>query len=112
MSKPPQLKVSTEWVSVEVISEADVFPTFRGYAPVLHVRIEDTTNESILYISAVSLCERLEELRKQNGGRFTGLRFGVRKESEEHYAKYEVRETKDGVREIELLKRTRDLSAD
>ena len=67
MSKemPPTLKVSTGWIELETISEPDVILTFKGYAPILRVRKLRTNVEFILYISAKSLAEPLEELRKK-----------------------------------------------
>ena len=64
----PALKVSTGWIELEIISEPDVVLGFRGYTPILRVRKSRTSVEYILYISAKSLAEPLEELRKKNGG--------------------------------------------
>ena len=57
MSKklPPSLKVSTGWIELEIISEADVVLTYRGYAPILQVRKISNDLEYIFYISAASL---------------------------------------------------------
>jgi hypothetical protein len=44
----------------------------------------------ILYISSKSISEALEPLRQGNGGNFTGLKFKVRKASEDKMAPYEV----------------------
>ena len=60
----PSLKVSTGWIELEIVSEPDVVLTFKGYAPILRVRKSRTGVEYILYISAKSLAEPLEELRK------------------------------------------------
>ena len=64
----PSLKVSTGWIPLEIISEPDVVLTFRGYAPILRVQKCRTGVEYSLYISAKSLAEPLEELRKNNDG--------------------------------------------
>ena len=92
MSKENQsfLKVSTKWIGVEAISEPDVVLTFKGYAPILHIREIRTGIEYRLYISAKSLAEPLEELRKDNNGIFKGIQFRVRKEGTDQMAKYEV----------------------
>ena len=92
MSKeiPPSLKVSTGWIELEVISEAEVVLTFKGYAPVLRVRKLSNDLEYILYISARSLGESLEAMRKNNQGLFAGIQFRIRKESIDQMAKYEI----------------------
>ena len=83
--KTPQLKVGEGWIGVFVKM------TVRGYAPVLPVKVVKTSLDYILYISAKSLAEPLEELRTQNDGGFTNLRFEVRKEGTERSSRYEVR---------------------
>ncbi len=92
MSKelPPSLKVSTEWIELEIISEADVILTTFGYAPFLLVREITTDIDYRFYISAKSLAIPLEKLRKDNNGIFEGVQFRVRKESTEPKAPYEV----------------------
>ena len=87
---PPFLKVGTEWIGLEMISEPDVVLTFKGYAPILQVREISTGSEYRFYISAKSLAKSLEELRRHNGGVFKGIQFRVRKESMDKMAKYEV----------------------
>lgn len=92
MSKevPPFLKIGTEWIELEIISEPDVILTAFGYAPFLRVREITTDNEYRFYISAKSLAVPLEKLRKDNGGMFRGIQFRVRKESMDQKARYEV----------------------
>ena len=86
----PSLKVSTGWIELEIVSEPDVVLTFKGYAPILRVRKVRTSVEYQLYISAKSLAEPLEELRKSNLGIFKGIRLRIRKESMEQMAKYAI----------------------
>lgn len=86
----PPLKVGTGWIELEIVSEPDVVLTFKGYAPILRVRNSRTGLEYLLYISAKSLAEPLEVLRKKNAGIFMGIRFRIRKESMEQMAKYEI----------------------
>ena len=90
MPQLPQLRVGTDWITITVIGPVDVIASF-GYAPVLPVRNEATGQDYILYISAKSLSEQLEPLRTKNGGAFKGLRFSIRKESENQMAKYELK---------------------
>ena len=86
----PSLKVGTGWIEIEIISEPDVVLSFRGYAPILRVRKSRTGVEYLLYISAKSLAEPLEEFRKNNSGAFKGIQLRIRKESMERTSKYEI----------------------
>ena len=90
----PSLKVGTGWIGIEVISEPDVVLTLRGYAPILRVRKSKSGVDFLLYISAKSLAEPLEELRKNNNGMFKGIQLQIRKESMERTSKYEIKVTK------------------
>ena len=71
------------------------FLTFKGYAPILRVRKLSNELEYILYISAKSLGEPLEKLRKNNGGVFKGIQFRVRKGGKEPMSPYEIEEKND-----------------
>lgn len=84
------LKVGIGWIELEIISEPDVVLTFRGYAPILRVRKISNDLEYMLYISAKSLGEPLEMLRKNNAGTFKGIQFRIRKESMDQMAKFEI----------------------
>ena len=90
MPQLPQLKVGTDWITITVTGTVEVITSF-GYAPVLPVRKENMSQEYILYISAKSLSEQLEPLRKKNVMGFIGLKFSIRKESEDKMAKYELK---------------------
>jgi len=91
MTRLPQLLVGTVWITITVTGPVDVIANLKGYAPVLPVRKEATQQEYILYISAKSLTEQLEPLRKKNGMEFIGLKFSIRKESGDQMAKYELK---------------------
>lgn len=86
----PFLKVSVEWIELEIISESDVALTTFGYTPFLKAREIRTDVEYRLYISAKSLAEPLEKLRKNNSDTFEGIQFRIRKESTDRKARYEV----------------------
>ena len=83
-------RASETWKSIEVLSEPYVIYSGRGYAPVLDVRVESKKIKQILYISARSLAAPLEDMRLDNNGLFTGLRFQLRKSSDARTATYEV----------------------
>jgi len=89
-SRMPTLRVSTGWVGVTATGEPTIVVTYKGYAPVLPVRVDSTGLDYILYISSKSLTEALEPLRRKNKNVFTGLRFGIRKQSEDRFAPYEL----------------------
>ena len=86
----PTLKIGTGWIELEIISEPDVILTVRGYAPILRIRKSKTDVEYFLYVSAKSMAEPLEELRKNNGGIFSGIRLRIRKESMDRMSKYKI----------------------
>lgn len=86
----PILKVSIGWIELEATAEPTVRPGISGYQPVLPVRALKTGLDYVLYISAKSLTEAIEPLRKENNFRFTGLRFRIRKQSQDKFAPYEV----------------------
>lgn len=83
------LRVGTDWISVEVISEPGVLLSYRGYAPVLLVIEEGKSIPRCLYIAAKSIAEPLEEMRRDNDGEFSGLKFRIRKVGAEKTAAYE-----------------------
>ncbi len=91
MPLPPQLRVGTGWIPITVTGPVDVIAGFRGYAPILMVKADITGLDFILYISAKSLTEQIEPLRKRNGDKFIGLKFSIRKESDERLARYELK---------------------
>jgi len=84
------LKASTGWIEVETVTEAEVVLTFKGYAPVLQVRVLKSGLVKYLYISPKSLATVLEEMRRSNGNKFVGLKFRFRKESEDKASQYIV----------------------
>ena len=84
-------RASETWKSLEVLSEPYVVYSARGYAPVIDVRVEAKKITQILYISARSLATALEDMRLDNNGLCTGLRFEIRKSSDTRTATYELR---------------------
>lgn len=85
------LRINTDWVSLEVISEAEIYLTNRGYIPVLRVLVDNKKTPRLLSLSAKSLAFPLSEMRSDNAGNFTGLKFEIRKESAERTALFELR---------------------
>jgi len=89
IDKLTQFKAGTGWVELEIVAEPVLILTLRGYAPVLHVKQMHNGLEYLLYISAKSLSDPLENCRKLNGNLFSGISFKIRKESNEKTAKYQ-----------------------
>ena len=85
------LRPTTNWVDLEVISEASVKITNFGYSPVVKIMESGRKIPRLLIISAKSLAVPLEEMRIDNGGQFKGLKFSVRKASEDKKSAYELK---------------------
>ena len=98
----PFLKVGTEWIELEIISDADVILTTFGYTPFLQVQEIRTGTEYQLYISAKSLAEPLEKLRKDNSNTFEGIQLRIRKENADRKARYEVDTDVDSQKRLKL----------
>ena len=85
------LTVGLEEVTVTVTGEPTVVFTMRGYAPVVPVKTGQGESKR-LFISAASMANAIEPMKLKNGGKFTGLKFALKKESTDKFAKYVVRE--------------------
>jgi len=88
MAELETLKVTPEWVEVEIVSEPYVLMTFRGYEPVVEVKVGGESKR--LFIGPKSLGQAIDPAVKKQGGRFTGLRFRAKKESADRMAPYVV----------------------
>ena len=66
-------------MNLQIISEAEVYLTARGFIPVLRVVVDDKKTPRLLSISAKSISYPLNEMRSDNAGNFKGLRFELRK---------------------------------
>lgn len=77
-------------VNVKILTEPYVVLTARGYAPVVDVEVDGEPDKKVMFISAASLSQALEEFRSANEGRFTGIRMRVKKESADRFARYVV----------------------
>jgi hypothetical protein len=82
------LKVGESWIDIEVLGDSDVVLTFKGYVPILPVRVLHSGLSKFLYIGAKSISTQLEALRKDNGGGFKGLSIRIRKESSDKFSPY------------------------
>lgn len=73
------IRITESWVEIQIISEASIHITQRGYVPVLRVRTDKHKTSRLLIVSARSISFPLEEMRQDHGGQFSGLRFSLRK---------------------------------
>lgn len=91
----PLLKVGTAPTEVEVISEAFIRLSVRGYIPCLKVRVTKSGLEYALSIGAKSITEGIEKLREKNNGFFLNLRFILSRKDDSQMSPYIVIDTKN-----------------
>lgn len=87
MAELQTLKVALDWLDVEVVSEPYVIMTMRGYAPVVDVKSGGETKR--LFIGPKTLGQAIDPSVKKRG-KFSGLKFKVKKESADQMAPYVV----------------------
>jgi hypothetical protein len=84
-----RLKIETiKRVRVRIISDPYVVFTWAGYAAVVDIAVRKKTFR--LFIGSRTLAEGVEKLRTANGGKFLGLEFTVRRESDSKRSAYVV----------------------
>jgi len=88
------IRFGVDEVVVEIVSEPFVVNTFRGFAPVVDVKVEGEEGIKSMYISAKSLADSLTLMVDENGGKFTGLKLKIKKESSDNRAPYIVEQVK------------------
>ncbi|MEZ7893490.1 MAG: hypothetical protein QMC67_17275 [Candidatus Wallbacteria bacterium] len=81
-------KCTTDFVTLKIVSEPYVVLTARGYAPVVDVENLADNVKYIFYIQALSVAKILEEFKKENEDKFTGISIKVKKESTDKFAPY------------------------
>ena len=86
-----RFRATTTWKVLRIESEPYLVMAYRGYGLVVATRELSTDQEYELLITGIkSLADPLEELRKANGNLFTGLQFGIRKESKDRSSQYQL----------------------
>lgn len=90
----PHLHVGTNWLYIEILSEPFVVYRRLGYSPVVVVEEIESEQHSILFVSAKSLSNYLEPIRRRRGN-LMGLNIKIRKDGEDRFSKYEVEELVD-----------------
>ena len=91
MSGQPRFRTGTTFTTLEVTSEPYLVLTFRGYTGAVEVLELATGSRYELLIGGIkSLAESIEPLRASNNGTFKGLRFRIKKESEDSFSTYVV----------------------
>ena len=87
------LKITTEPIKLRITSEPYVVKMRLGYTPAVTVWVEKKKVEMRLLISASSLSNQLDMIRKSNSDHaFFGLEFWIFKESEVKQSKYRLEE--------------------
>ena len=89
------LRVDTSGVSIKIVTEPFVVNTTRGYAPAVNVQLDDTGEERTMFIGAKSLADPLQQMVTSNGGKFSGLKLSLKKQSDDRYAGYIVEPVRD-----------------
>jgi len=90
------IRFGVDDVVVEIVSEPFVVNTFRGFAPVVDVKVEGEEGIKTMYISAKSLADSLTPAVDENGAKFTGLKLKIKKESADSRARYIVEKVSGG----------------
>lgn len=85
------LRVGTEWIEIQVLTDPFVIYRKDKYLPVVLVEELGTERKCLLFVSATSLAECLEAMRTKRGA-LVGLNVRVRKKGEDRFSPYEVEE--------------------
>ena len=85
------LRVGAGWIEIEIQSEPFVIYRNRKYNPVIHIKEVLSGLSYVLFISAASLGEALEDFRSEHGV-LTGKVISIRKGSADRFAPYEIEE--------------------
>jgi hypothetical protein len=88
--KLPQLRFGTGWTVVRIADGPICVPTQRGYAVALIVTNEINALVQLWFVSAKSIQDQLEPLRKASATGLVGMRLRVRKAGEEPTSPYEI----------------------
>ena len=83
-------RIGTDWMELEITTEPYVVMSFRGFAPVVGAKNLVTGESNFLYISPMSLANKLEKATAERAGKFAGIKLKLRKESELNVSPYEV----------------------
>ena len=84
------LRVGSGWIEIEIQSEPFVVYRHRKYNPVLHIKEVLSGLNYILFISAASLAEAIEDYRTEHGA-LTGKVISIKKGSTDRFAPYEIK---------------------
>lgn len=85
------LKVGTEWVGIQILT--DPFVVYRNdkYLPVVLIEESSTERRCLLFVTAMSLAKYLEPLRATRGA-LVGINVRIRKKAEDKFSPYEIEE--------------------
>ncbi len=86
------LRVGAGWIKIEIQSEPFVIYRNRKYNPVIHIKEVLSGLNYVLFISAASLSETLEDYRSEHGS-LTGKVLSIKKASTDRFAPYAIEES-------------------
>jgi len=90
----PRVRVNTQWLEIQILTDPFVVKTTLGYSPAVLVETPSEGDKQIFYVSAKSLSNLLEPIREKRGS-LVGLNIRVRKAGQESISPYEVEELAD-----------------
>ena len=85
------LRVGTEWIEIQVLTDPFVVYRKDKYLPVLLVEELSAERKCLLFVTATSIAAYLEPLRAKRGA-LIGLNLRIRKKAEDKFSPYEVEE--------------------
>lgn len=83
------LRVGSEWVALELLTDPFVRFANRRFLPAVEVEVLETGEQLLWYVAASSLAVPLEDVRLSRGT-LKGTRIKVRKTGSDRLAPYEV----------------------
>tara|TARA_B100001146_G_C15755386_1_gene253526 strand:+ start:130 stop:438 length:309 start_codon:yes stop_codon:yes gene_type:complete len=87
----PSMRVKEGRILIKVLSDPFVVYRARKYLPVIHVKDTEADLDYLLFVSAISLSETLEEIRAEYGT-LIDKEFAIRKKDSAQTSPYEIEE--------------------
>ena len=84
------IKIGTEPLKFEIISEVYVIYSFKKYVPTLDLLEIKSNSKRSFVVSASSVANALEKIRPLNDGTLVGTVVWIHRESEDKMAKYVI----------------------
>jgi len=87
----PSMRVKEGRILIKVLSDPFVVYRARKYLPVIRVKDTEADLDYLLFVSAISLSETLEEIRSEYGT-LVDREFAIRKKDSAQTSPYEIEE--------------------